>query len=140
MEIKIGLAQAKSGKMDMGKDAGAVKAGNIIAKMFADRTFAHMAHLKTSSHAAHKALNKFYDDVVDVADDFAEAAQGKFGKLNIPVGQVSTDLSNAADVLEMSCMDIRKESEGCNNKALLAIVDDIEALYLSTIYKLRELH
>ena len=141
MEINIGLAAAKSGKgMDSKKDVGATKVAGIVARLFADRTYAHNAHLKTSSYAAHKALNEFYDDVVDLADSLAEMAQGKFGKLDIPVGQVSSNLSSPADVLEMSISATMQDAEGCSNRAISAKIDEIEMLYLSTIYKLRELH
>ena len=134
----MGLAAAKSGKTM--KDNGGAKIASIIARLFADRTYTHMVHLKTSSFAAHKALNDFYDDVIGLVDGLAETAQGKFGKLSIPVGQVSSDMTNAADVLEASLEEILKDAEGCKVKALCNIVDEIEGLYLSTIYKLRELH
>ena len=137
MEI-MGLAAAKSGKTM--KDSGGAKIASIISRAFADRTYAHMAHLKTSSFAAHKALDDFYSDIVGLVDGLAETAQGKFGKLSIPVGQVSSDMSNAADVLEMSLDEILKDSADCKVRALCNIVDEIEGLYLSTIYKLRELH
>lgn len=137
MEV-IGLAAAKSGKGM--KDNGGAKIASIISRVFADRTYAHMAHLKTSSNAAHKALNEFYDDVIELVDGLAEMAQGKFGKLDIPVGQVSTDMSNAADVLEASIMEITKDAESCKNRVLSNKIDEIEGLYLGTIYKLRELH
>lgn len=141
METSIGLAAAKSGKgMDNRKDTGATKIAGIIARVFADRTYAHNAHLKTSSYAAHKALNEFYDDVIDLVDSLAEMAQGKFGKLDIPVGQVSSNLSNPADVLEMSIATTVQDAEMCSNRALSNKIDEIEGLYLSTIYKLRELH
>lgn len=134
----MGLAAAKSGKGM--KDNGGAKIASIISRVFADRTYTHMAHLKTSSYAAHKALNEFYDDVIGLVDGLAEMAQGKFGKLDIPVGQVSTDMSNAADVLEASVMEIVKDGESCKNRALSNKIDEIEGLYLGTIYKLRELH
>ena len=49
-------------------------------------------------------------------------------------------MSNAADVLEASLEEILKDSADCKVRALCNIVDEIEGLYLSTIYKLRELH
>lgn len=145
-----GLAMMKTGMdkkgMDKEKQMLANKVAEIISILFADRTFAHMAHLKTSSYSTHMALNDFYDseeeeaDVTDLADDLAEAAQGRCGKLDIPVGVVGTNLTMPADHLEASLEKILKISEGCKARALAAIVDDIEELYLSTIYKIRELH
>lgn len=141
MEISIGLAAAQSGKVKDKKDTtGATKVAGIIARVFADRTYAHNAHLKTSSYAAHKALDEFYSDVIDLVDSLAEMAQGKFGKLDIPVGQVSSNLGSPAEVLEASIEATMQDAEGCSNRALSNKIDEIEGLYLSTIYKLRELH
>lgn len=125
---------ASKGRMGKGKEAAA----KIVARMFADRTYTHMKHLSTGNYSEHIALDEFYGCVVDLADKFAETAQGKFGKLNVPVVKVSTGM-NAADELEMCIEEILKASEVCGNRALNAIVDEIEVLYRSTIYKLREL-
>ena len=58
--------------------------GTIIGILFMSRTYSHIAHLKTGSYAKHKALNEFYDSVIDIADSLAEASQGLYGKLDIP--------------------------------------------------------
>ena len=141
------MGLAAGGTKDGKKEMGAIKAANIVSILFADRTFAHMAHLKTSSYSTHMALNEFYDseeeedlDVTDLADSLAEVAQGRYGKLDIPVGQISTDLLMPADVLEASLDRILEEAEGCEGRSMNAIVDQIEELYLSTIYLIRELH
>lgn len=39
--------------------------GELILRCFHARTNAHVLHLTTRSFAAHKALNEFYDGVVD---------------------------------------------------------------------------
>jgi DNA-binding ferritin-like protein len=53
----------------------------LIALCFEARTKAHIAHLQTRSYAAHKALNEYYDGIVDIADSLAEAFQGREGIL-----------------------------------------------------------
>ena len=55
-----------------------------IGIMFAGRTVTHIQHLKTKSYAEHKALNEFYDGIIDLADGLAEATQGQYGLLDIP--------------------------------------------------------
>ena len=42
--------------------------GEFILLCFHARTNAHVLHLETRSYAAHKALNEFYDEIVDLAD------------------------------------------------------------------------
>lgn len=56
-----------------------MSAGELVCRLFQARTAAHMAHLQTRSFAEHKALNEFYDEVVGLADSFAETYQGIFG-------------------------------------------------------------
>lgn len=137
----VGLA----GRMK-GKGKGADKAAKIVGTMFMSRTFAHMAHLKTSSYNVHMALNEFYEaeddediDVVDLADSLAEVAQGRYGKLDVPFVGLEGSLMQPADALEGHLEMILSEAEGCEGRAMNAIVDQIEELYLGTIYKLREL-
>ena len=48
---------------------------NFIGTLFLARDVAHSTHLNTRSYSKHKALKKFYDGVIDLADKFAEAYQ-----------------------------------------------------------------
>lgn len=144
--METGLGSMKSGNTKQ-KSEGASNIANIVGVMMANREYAHRAHLATSSYSTHMALNDFYDDesdadfdVTEMIDSIAEVAQGKFGKLDIPVMPTNTNYSDPAEVLEESLKQILKEAEGCKGRALNAIVDQIEELYLGTIYKIRELH
>lgn len=51
----------------------------LFSKLFHARDVIHLAHLKTPSYAAHKALNEAYDYLLDFADDFVEMEQGIAG-------------------------------------------------------------
>jgi len=62
----------------------------LVKKLFEARQAAHQAHLKTKSFAAHKALNEFYDGILEIADELAEVVQGEFGLLELTVGPVTT--------------------------------------------------
>ena len=53
--------------------------GELIIKLLHARTNAHILHLGTTSFAKHKALNDFYDEIVDLVDTLAEAYQGDYG-------------------------------------------------------------
>lgn len=128
-----GLAGA--GNMKTGKEAVA----ELIGLLFMSRTYAHMAHLKTGSYAEHKALDDFYSGIVDLADSLAEVAQGKFGKLDVPAISVNGSVDKPARILEIHMEQVLKLGMSCSSGAMKNIVDEIEALYLSTLYKLREL-
>lgn len=116
------------------------QAADIVSILFISREQAHREHLKTGSYAKHIALGDLYDAVVDMADTFAETAQGLYGILDIPYGK---PVDGAIDqVLEHHCASIEelrqaftKPYESC----LLNIIDEISALYSQTIYKLRRL-
>ena len=114
-------------------------AAKIIGHMFMSRTYAHMAHLKTSSSAKHKALNKFYDEIVDLADTLAEAVQGKYGKLDIPYIELKGDVEDPIDGLEVHITMLENLSKKCELEWVKNIFQEIQALYYSTLYKLKHL-
>ena len=111
----------------------------MIGFMFASRNYAHRAHLRTPSYAKHIALNEFYDEIVDLADSLAEVAQGMFGRLDIPVVAEKGEVNDPIGVLHTHMSELMKMGEGCEVGALKNIMDEIEALYLKTLYKLKEL-
>jgi hypothetical protein len=45
-----------------------MKAAELIARCFAARTAAHIAHLQTTSYAQHVALDEFYNAIVGLAN------------------------------------------------------------------------
>ena len=44
----------------------------FLGMLFLARDVAHSAHLNTRSYAKHQALGGFYDEIIDLADKFAE--------------------------------------------------------------------
>lgn len=111
----------------------------FIALLFVSRDFAHKAHLNSDSYAQHVALGAFYDGIIDFADSFAEAWMGrnlrKIGEipsLTTPNGEPLDVLRRHLDVLMEARAFVDKKDTALNN-----IIDEIEGLYLSTIYKLK---
>lgn len=52
----------------------------LVGKLFSVRTQIHVFHLQTTgkgSFAQHKALDDFYNEILEFADSFAEIIQGK---------------------------------------------------------------
>lgn len=130
-----GLAKVATKGSKTGKEAVA----EIVGVMFMSRTYAHMAHLKTGSFAKHKALNKFYDAVVDMADKLAEAGQGEWGKLDIPYVPMIGDVTDPISAISEHWDKIENLGEGCDKPYIENIVQEIEALYKKTLYLLKEL-
>lgn len=111
----------------------------FIALLFLSRDFAHKEHLNSKSYAEHVALGDFYDGIVDLADSLTEAWQGRYLELvgdiptlQSPKGDCLTVLKRHLEVLEDSRDFIPEKDSALNN-----IVDEIVALYLSTLYKLK---
>lgn len=117
-----------------------MKCADFVGTLFLARDVAHSVHLNTRSFAKHSALNSFYDDIVDLADKFAEAYQGRHGLIG-PISLMSAKkTANIIEFLEDSLADIEKmryEVVEKTDTPLQNIIDEIVGLYLSTIYKLK---
>ena len=112
----------------------------FIGCMFLARDVAHSVHLNTRSFAKHKALGGFYDDVIDLADKFAEAYQGRHGLIGPISLHSARKTSNIVEFLEDSLKeieDMRYKVCDKDETAIQNIIDEIVGLYLSTLYKLR---
>lgn len=115
---------------------------DLITRLFCTRNCAHLAHWATGSYAEHKALGSFYDDVVDLLDKFVEAYMGASGKkiqpMALPAVPVTKNiLSHLSD--EVNWINSNREEIASEIPALENILDEIAGLYLSTIYKLKQL-
>lgn len=125
-------------KMTTENEMGSCKEdlGTIIGILFMSRTYSHIAHLKTGSYAKHKALNEFYDSVVDMADSLAEASQGLYGKLEIPylnmIGKIDDPIGGITSQLKA----IEKLIGNIDEDYLENILQEIQALYRKTLYLL----
>lgn len=116
-----------------------MKPADFVGTLFLARDVAHSVHLSTRSFAKHSALNTFYDEVVELADKFAEAYQGRHGLIG-PITMMSAKSSNIVAFLEESLADIEEmRYKVCekSDTALQNIIDEIVGLYLSTLYKLK---
>jgi hypothetical protein len=115
--------------------------GQFISTLFASRTQAHIFHLQTPSYAAHKALNKYYDEIVDLIDGLVESYQGKYGIIT-GYGNIALQEYQSCEAIimffETLCMYVEK-SRGmvAQDSYLQNQIDEIVALIKSTIYKLR---
>jgi DNA-binding ferritin-like protein len=115
--------------------------GQFISTLFASRTQAHVFHLQTNSFAAHKALNEYYDGIVDIADGIAESIQGKYG---IITGYSNIDLLEGNDCNEVikyfTALEMyvdRARQTMPQDSYIQNQVDEVTALIVSTIYKLK---
>ena len=117
-----------------------MKANEFVGLLFLARDMAHSVHLNTRSYAKHMALNDFYHNVIDLADTFAEAYQGRHGLMG-PIKLTSSKGGvNIVQFLESSLDEIEKNRyKVCEKEetAIQNIIDEIVGQYLSTLYKLK---
>ena len=111
---------------------------DLIGHLFLARDVTHSVHLNTRSYAKHKALGGFYEKIIDLADDLAEAYQGRYGLIGPITLHSAKKTNNVVEFLEDSLEEVRRErKEYSEDTALQNIIDEIEGLYLSTLYKLK---
>lgn len=117
-----------------------MKACDFVGLLFLARDVTHSVHLNTRSYAKHKALQKFYEGIVGLADTFAEAYQGRHGLMGGITLQTAKKTANVTDFLCDQLEEIesvRDKVAGKDDRAMQNIIDEIVSLYLSTIYKLK---
>jgi hypothetical protein len=108
---------------------------DLILALFNARTAAHVAHLQTTSYAAHKALQGFYKGIIGLADAFAEAWIGCKGPIRF--GGSTIKLSNDPVAMLTSLREnVVRAREACGETHLQNILDEILALIDSTRYLL----
>lgn len=113
---------------------------DFVGTLFLARDVAHSVHLNTRSFAKHSALNEFYDNIVGLADKFAEAYQGRHGMIGPITLMSAKKTGNILEFLQDSLDDIEKMRYEVCDKAdtpIQNIIDEIVGQYLSTIYKLK---
>ena len=110
----------------------------FVGLLFASRDYAHKAHLNTDSFAEHMALNSFYDGIVDLADSLAETWMGRNAQLIGEIPTINAPKGNPLAVMKRFLTVIQDTRDFCSDDTVLSnIIDEIEALYSSTIYKLK---
>lgn len=117
-----------------------MKCCDFVGTLFLARDVTHSVHLNTRSFSKHMALNEFYDNIVELADKFAEAYQGRHGLIG-PISLMSAKKTgNVIEFLEDSLADIEKMRYDVVDKSdtpLQNIIDEIVGQYLKTLYKLK---
>lgn len=119
-----------------------MKAAEFVGHLFLARDVAHSFHLATPSYAQHKALQEFYEGIIEAADKFAEAYQGRHDLIGPVELQRAEKNSNIVEFLEDSLATIetgRYEICERTDTPIQNIIDEICGVYLSALYKLKHL-
>lgn len=116
---------------------------DFVGRMFAIRDASHLAHWAAKgegSFSRHKALGKFYEALIDKLDTYVETYQGYFGLIGpvkpIPYTRenIIEQIKGLASWMEANCDEICRGKPSLEN-----MLQDIEALFAHTYYKLKNL-
>ena len=111
-----------------------------MSLLFLARDLAHREHLKTKSYAQHKALGKFYNDIIENADAIAEAYQGQYGlmkNLEILGYKDSKEIIIELQAQVKWIKDNRYKICEKDDTSIQNLIDAAVETYLSALYKLR---
>lgn len=111
----------------------------FIGTLMQSRNQAHIYHLQTESFAAHKALQEYYEGIIDLIDGIVESYQGRYGILRgyKMAGTIKEDgnpqiyFEGLAKFVETIRTQLPQDSYIDNQ------VDEIVALIEATKYKLK---
>ena len=112
----------------------------MICNVLHSRNQAHVFHLQTRSFAEHKALNDYYDGVVDLFDGIVESYQGKYGIIkNFKTFKIEQYRNNKKTISYFErLLDIIDENrDSVEDSYIQNQIDTIQELINSTVYKLK---
>jgi hypothetical protein len=105
----------------------------FMGMLFQSRDMMHLAHLKTTSFAEHKALGGYYDSIIELTDKFIEVYFGRNGRVDIVIPESKV----MSSVEHMKAMQSTLDSERENyTSELQNIIDEMTALVNKTLYLL----
>lgn len=135
------LKSSSSSMMSSGNKSMAHKAvANLIYEMLHSSTKTHIAHLMTASYSAHKALNEFYDDILDKADDLAEQYQGHVEMILEYPAQMDIPMLKNAEEAIMYLRNLYDKVSAVQSmmtcSSIINTMDEIKSLINSVKYKL----
>jgi DNA-binding ferritin-like protein len=111
----------------------------FAATLLHSATNTHFFHWSTNSYSQHKALQKYYQSVQDLVDDYVEAFSGCYEQIK-EFPSVYHQPKDALKYLEsLKNFVAEANSDLPQKQELINIVAEIQQLIDSTIYKLKYL-
>jgi DNA-binding ferritin-like protein len=116
----------------------------LASIFFHSRTQTHVFHLGVTgpgSYSMHKALNKYYDGILDLMDELLEAYQGKYGIITFKqVNGLDTDASKENIIAYfdklIKFLETERQTEQLKDSWIQNELDNIAKLLYTTKYKL----
>lgn len=127
-------------KLSMMLDMNEENVSEFVSQMLHSAAIAHEFHFSSPTLGVHKAMEYYYDSIVDAIDDFTEAYMGKYGQIKTfpkdyhSAGDEPLDYMNSlAGFVEESRQMLPQDSYIQNE------LDGIAKIIYKTIYMLRDI-
>ena len=145
--IKLMAGQSKTEEAEEEKSeetSGSNDVSKFLSRLLESREMAQVYHWTVKgdmgSHAAHLALQTYYEEVIEFIDDIVEIYQGQYGLIE-GYDVIDTTDSKSKDRLDYfkETVEFVKSARKCikaEDTHIHNIVDDLIALQYKTIYKL----
>ena len=108
----------------------------LVASAFALRNAIHKLHLQTLKYSEHKALNSYYDSIVELVDTFAESYQGRTSIIK-DYPQIAEPQGDARTIITMFRTFLDEVRGGIQYPELQNTIDEIQTLNNQTLYLLQ---
>lgn len=117
----------------------------FLSKMFESREMAHVYHLQIQgegSYAGHKALDEYYNDILDLIDELIETYQGQYGIVE-HYDVINTDGTKTLDKIQYFTelaefiKQTRKVAFLEEDSHLQNVIDEMVGLIYRTLYKIK---
>jgi len=110
----------------------------FLATLLHSSTNTHFMHWATTSYAQHKTLGKFYENIIELTDQLAEAFFGCYGQIktfpdsyHLPKGTPLSYLESLQRFVKDARQDLPDESE------IVQLIDNIAQEIDTTLYLLK---
>ena len=142
-ETEVNKIEQPEPQPQEGENAGSAVA--LFSKLFESREMAHIYHLQVNgemgSHAAHTALNEYYDGILDLIDTLIETYQGQYGIVDgyETIDTAETKTKEKVDYFEGLAEFVKhaRKSISAEDTHLQNIIDEVIAFIFRTLYKLK---
>lgn len=106
----------------------------------------HLWHFQTDNRALHKELQKYYEGVIDIMDEFVETYSGHYGRPemeefsktieNLDEEELESQIKDHFTVLFATVDGIRNHNQVKQKPSLVNIIDDLDTFLNKTMYLL----
>jgi hypothetical protein len=109
----------------------------LVSELLESVTIIHKFHLKSKSYAEHKALQKYYEEIGDLADTLFETSAWQNNSIEIPAPTIN-DVTPVNYLIKLATF-VEQVRLATTYSDLQNQMDEVKTLIFSTLYKLNNL-